>query len=72
MPEKACPQKMELLRVYQHAALQLVNALTDLQQMAVVMQHAEYDSVHESLESLKAAANKARSQLESHVNEHGC
>jgi len=72
VPEKDCAQKMDLLRVYQRAALQLVNTLTNLQQRDAVRGKIEYDVIYESLESLKGAANGARADLESHVHEHGC
>jgi hypothetical protein len=72
MPDEACPEKLLLLRVYERAALKLVNALTDLQQRAGTMQKAEYDIVYTELQLLKVAADNAKSFLESHVSEHDC
>jgi hypothetical protein len=57
---------------YQRAALEYVNSLTELQGEMGHMPKYQYDRLYSRLEVLKARADQAKVNYDSHVREHGC
>jgi hypothetical protein len=78
MPEEACPQKAQLLAHYERAALEYVNAATELQRQMEGLEGLEglpkdqYHKFYSRLEFLQALVSKAKANYDSHVREHGC
>jgi len=72
MHEQECWRKIHLLETYRRAMLEFVNSLTELQGNTQRMATADSDTVYKRLEFLKATADKAKREYDSHVREHGC
>ena len=65
-------QKTQLMEACQRAALEYVNSLTELQGEMGHMPKYQYDRLYSRLEFLKARADQAKVNYDSHVREHGC
>jgi len=64
--------RLQLLKTYQLLMLEHVNSLTELQAERGRIPKHQYDRLHSRAEFLKAGADKAKVNYDSHVRDHGC
>jgi len=67
-----CDMKTRLLTEYQAATEVYSKTVSELSRMIGKTTRIEYEKLHQSVESARLVAGKARQNLDAHANQHGC